>query len=327
MAHWQGRASETDLTSAPLAFGKLRTRGDFVRTPGYNETCRHFDSFLERSLSWANERQGKGWAAAFMQGGIVAFAYRPPEATGDASLLVGVMAPSHDSVGRRYPLVLAVRAPLAPFLQAPHVVPLVFADFFEAAAERLAGALRTASVDELTACVHALGPVPLSGVAEATALYEAWAHRTALSQVWAALFLEWGTTLPRVALHMVLASTSPFRGIEGPSVGLGLRLPLGGAAATALAFWVDVVRRAARWERTVPSVFWCPDDSLVLQLGDDLPPTLLGDLWGSSGESEQLFSLGHARQAADIFTLPAAVEALLAIDDAPVRTLLTDVGA
>lgn len=316
-----------DVTSAPVAFGKLRALGDFVRTSGYVETCRHFEAFVERSLAWATDRHGKAWAPAFAHGGIVAFVYQPPQATGDASLLVGVMAPSHDAVGRRYPLVIAVRAPLEPFTRAPQVLPLVFADFFDAASQRLASALRSTSAAELEACVRQLGPVPLGGAGEALASYHAWAQATALHDVWAALFpAERAAALPRVAIQMLLASAEPLRGRERPMINLGLRLPLGDAAATAVAFWVDLVRQVARWQRTVPSVFWCPDDSIVLQLGDELPSSLLGDCWVEGAESDQLFSLEQAHSARSLATLSTSLESLLATDTTSAWALLAAFG-
>lgn len=326
MFRLQGRSHRADSASPLVAFGKVPALGDFVRTAGYDDTCQHFESFVDRSLAWANDRQGRAWGPAFDRGGMLAFVYQSPRAAGDASLLVGVMAPSRDAVGRRYPLAIAMRAPLAPFAPVPQVLPLVFADFFEAASRQLPAALRARSAAELEACLAPVNAAPLGGVPEALMLYKAWSHATTLGQVWAALFPpEQIPALPRVALQMVLASTGPLRGRERPAVGLGLRLPLGDAAAAAVAFWVDLVCQAACWRQTAPGIFWCPDDSIVLQLGDEPPATLLGDCWGEGGESEQLFSLEQARGARSLPALPPAVDALLANDGATVGALLSGV--
>jgi type VI secretion system ImpM family protein len=310
----------------PVAFGKVPALGDFVSTPGYGDTCRHFEGFVERSLAWASERDGVAWSSAFDQGGIVAFVYQPPQATGDASLLVGVMAPSRDAAGRRYPLAVAVRAPLTPFAQSPQLLPLVFADFFDGASRLLPIVLRAASAGELEACVSRVESVNLGSVPEALMLYKAWSNTTKLGQVWSALFSpERAPTLARVALQMVLASAGPLRGQERPAVKLGLRLPLGEAAAAAVAFWVDLVRQAARWRQTVPNVFWCPDDSIVIQLGDETPMTLLSDCWGEGGESEQLFSLAQAHSSRSLPVLSPTLEALLADETTTVGALLASV--
>ncbi|HEU4534544.1 MAG TPA: hypothetical protein VFS00_10520, partial [Polyangiaceae bacterium] len=100
----------------------------------------------------------------------------------------------------------------------------------------------------------------------------------------------------------------------------------GDAASTAVAFWVDLVRQAARWQRTVPSVLWCPDDSIVLQLGDELPSSLLGDCWVEGAASEQLFSLEQAHSARSLVTLSAPIESLLATEGASAAALLAALG-
>jgi hypothetical protein len=76
----------------------------------------------------------------------------------------------------------------------------------------------------------------------------------------------------------------------------------------------------------VPSVFWCPDDSIVLQLGDELPSSLLGDCWVEGAESEQLFSLEQAHSARSLATLSPSLESLLATDTTSAWALLAAFG-
>ena len=279
-----------DEPLVPVAFGKIWSMGDFVVTAGRSDTLKRYEAFLGNCMDWAQERRPV-WKEAYKRGGVQAFAYRLPSAAKDPSLVVGVMRPSTDAIGRLHPMAVAVRAPLAPFLSAPHLVPLVFTSFFHNATEALPYLADARSLAELQALVERIEVPTLANIDETAALYATWSRTGALRDVWAALFGPYGDShLPLVAVQAIIDSASPFRGKESPPTPLGLKLPLGEAAGEGAAFWIDLLRHAARWKQTVPSFFWSNDDTMLLQLGDEVPTTVLADLWCPQYESDHIYS-------------------------------------
>jgi hypothetical protein len=108
---------------------------------------------------------------------------------------------------------------------------------------------------------------------------------------------------------------------------LSLRLPLGLAGGPTLCFWIDLVRRAAGWGSTVPSLFWSHDGTdgvALLHLGKP-PKETLAELWMPRGECEQIADLTTVPSPALVELLPPlppALQTLLSSPDASVAQLL-----
>jgi type VI secretion system protein ImpM len=92
---------------SPLAgfFGKIPTRGDFVRQGLPADFTGAMDQWWQRVLPYSQARLGKGWEDAWMQAPIWCFAL-PPGRCG-AGAAVGLWLPSTDKVGRLFPLTIA----------------------------------------------------------------------------------------------------------------------------------------------------------------------------------------------------------------------------
>jgi type VI secretion system protein ImpM len=130
--------------------GKLPAHGDFVRRALPPSFCEPWDAWLQAGMTAARESLGEAFDAAWAGAPAWRFAL-PPGACGPEAV-AGVMAPSMDSVGRRFPLTLAATTlPLGPGL------PLWPAAWFAA----LEGLLRHAQAEALTAdALAALLPEP-----------------------------------------------------------------------------------------------------------------------------------------------------------------------
>lgn len=86
------------------AFGKMPALGDFFRLGAERDFIAPWDLWLQSTLLAAERDLGPGFEAAYMSAPIWRFAL-PPGVAGPQGA-VGVLMPSVDRVGRRFPLTL-----------------------------------------------------------------------------------------------------------------------------------------------------------------------------------------------------------------------------
>ena len=101
-------AAMTESTRVGL-FGKLPTRGDFVRVGLPGNFIEPWDAWLQRALDAARRAMGERWLPAFLDAPVWRFCL-PSWACGPGAVL-GLMLPSVDRVGRYFPLTLAAVYP------------------------------------------------------------------------------------------------------------------------------------------------------------------------------------------------------------------------
>lgn len=99
---------------APGWFGKLPSHGDFLarRLPPAVRLC--FDDWLQRGLLQSRADLGQAWLPAWLASPLWRFVVAPGVCGEQAWM--GVMMPSHDRVGRCFPLLLMTAADAAPLL-------------------------------------------------------------------------------------------------------------------------------------------------------------------------------------------------------------------
>lgn len=318
-------SSQPSFTPWVAAFGKVPRVADFVRTRT-DATTSVFEELVAEAMAWGDARRGARWSGAFGSGDAHAFVYRAPARAGSRSLLAGVLKPSRDAIGRLFPLVVTAPIPDGAFASAPHVLPLVLGDFLHEATETLLSGDGIASGAELDARVSRMR-APWLDAASASAEYTQFLTSTPLAAAFGAIF---GAGDAAAALHAVVTivdAVAPIRGEEPPTSRLSLRLPLGGAGPAAAAFWLDVVRAAARWQRTVPTSFWSFDGergAILIQLGDT-PASAIVELWSPDADSDHVCDLtvAPARDAASILArAPAPLQQVLRDPRVPVMALL-----
>ncbi|HEX3343182.1 MAG TPA: type VI secretion system-associated protein TagF, partial [Polyangiaceae bacterium] len=227
-------------------FGKTPRMGDFLRVGTGGPAGEALEQWVEQGLGTAETRRGRYWPSLYGAGAPYAFIFRPPRASPTRETLVGVIKPSVDSVGRRFPLVVYATALPRPNVPWPHVLPIALGDFFDAAATLLMEADNVTGIADMQAALTRLMPPRLADADRSAQEYEAWAGTTLLTHAFNVVYgEEQAMSVPR-ALHTILEAIGPFRGEESPATKLGLRLPLGRGGIAAAAFWLDTVRRVAR---------------------------------------------------------------------------------
>lgn len=302
--------------------GKVPQVAEFVRAHGGDDRLANYDAWVTESFEWALGHAGRSFPDVFAAGGVYAFGLRSAENAHE--LVAGVIGPSADSAGRRFPLTIAASLRLAEALVAsPEVTPLVLESLW-AEAGALWSPVREGGLPNLPAAAAGFRPAPDLGVDEARELYAAWAAGLPLQKLWELVGL-----VPEAApdcLSFLVAAAEPFRGVEHPDTRLSLRVPLGHAGGVALCFWIDAVRRVLRWQRTVPSFFWWhagDHGAALIHLGAP-PRATLAELFLPSDTRDEICDL--TRRPSDPSALPppaASLAGVLARPEAAIAELLS----
>jgi type VI secretion system ImpM family protein len=277
--------------SAVAVFGKTPRMGDFLRVGSGGPAGEALEQWVEQGLGHAEAKRGAGWPPAYNSGATYAFIFHPPRAANVREVLVGVMKPSVDAVGRRFPLVVYARG-LPRTFSWPHAIPMALGDFFDSAATLLLEADSVTGIADMQNALRRISQPNLGAAQRDAQEYDVWAASTYLGQAWNVVYGGDPLSAPR-AIHTIMESVAPFRGVESPATKLGLRLPLGPGGIAAAVFWLDTIRRLARTPAEIRTCFWCFDGSqgsTIVQLGDT-PASILTELWSPDPNNDFLCDL------------------------------------
>ncbi|QFQ88755.1 type VI secretion system-associated protein TagF [Paracoccus kondratievae] len=122
------------ITGEAGLYGKHPGFGDFV-SAGLAEGWRGFGDWVQAALGQWRDGLGEDWQARFDAAPVLCF-WIGPVLCGIGQSLRGIMAPSRDRSGRRFPLAVAQTGGAAPVLDPAQ-------DFYAAAAQALAALLAT----------------------------------------------------------------------------------------------------------------------------------------------------------------------------------------
>ncbi|MCA9643244.1 MAG: type VI secretion system-associated protein TagF [Polyangiaceae bacterium] len=311
-------------------FGKLPKAGDFLRGGVAGEPASGFERWIEQGMVYGSTRRGD-WQQAFDGGALHGFIYRAPPNVGAVSVIVGVIRPSRDTVGRRFPLVIFSQIPEPVLSGAPHIAPLMLGDFFELASEVLLDA-HGMTAEEFRAAVLGIPAPRIDQLATYIAEYNDWVSATPLATPLSVTYGQPDGAAAPHAIDTLIQCVAPFIGQEPMTTPLSARLPLGAGGVASAAFWIDVARRVARWRRTVPSAFWSASDddgTLLLQLGAT-PHSSLAELWSPDPDSDHVCDLRHAPRLSResiLGRLPPAIGQALNSPGHPVGYFLQALGS
>jgi type VI secretion system ImpM family protein len=273
-------------------FGKLPKIPDFVHVRVSGQAWGGFETWLTQAVAWHEASRPASWQTLCAERRPLAFVYRPPRSTHAPEVLVGVLWPSSDVVGRRFPLVAFSRMAERDVGPEPHLLPPALTPYFEALAARGEGLGALDSVAAVDAHFRDV-PDPMQGSPDLSASYANWTTVTQWADLWADLYGRVERDDVYGVLSMVVEAVRPFIGQEAPSTPLALRLPLGSAPGVNSSFWIDFLRSCARWRTTVPTMFWSlaePRSAILLQLGDPHVSSL-SELWFPDRDNDHAINL------------------------------------
>ena len=279
----------------PGLLGKLPCQADFLRVNATGPLTHALHRWLEEG------HEGLLAAKARLPEGPTAFVFGAP---GEKEVLIGVLVPSVDKVGRAFPCAVfrACEATLA--ARELSALPFAFEPFLRGAAELLAAAPMLGS-GELSSRLAVLdGPIDFSRGHQlrAQALGGPAAPLSAL------LGVEEGP--PYYAVRTFLSACEADRAAMPSSARVTLDCPV--SPALPAGFWLELARRLLRWSAGPPSLLWS-SSRLLISLGPS-PGGALLFLANPDHPSSRLWPLRTQKAAAVLSAkqglLPAQREAL-----------------
>lgn len=138
------KRTQTESAPSYALFGKLPNRADFVHVNATHPVAQEFDQMIQRVME-ALARQA-GWEAAYDAMAAVDFYYVSRDLRW---VFVGVLKPSHDQAGRRYPMVAGAVLPAEAVDGSAHLAPIAYEVFFDGLREQVENAVEN-SVEALS---------------------------------------------------------------------------------------------------------------------------------------------------------------------------------
>ncbi len=270
-------------------FGKLPSKGDFIRHHASAPELQALDEWISGTLDHAQASLGDKFRQ-YYKSFFGLFIFRPPSTTpGEPPerALVGAWAASGDSAGRVFPMVVFGSYDYGELVQLRGAAPLALWSLFTSAYE-LATQGRKLDAGLFVERVQGIWVPPIDDVGALLSGYETFLRENTVDAFW-----DTTIRLPETrysSMERIRSAVEPFRGVELGTTPLSVRCPLHEADAYAVAVWVDLIVRLARWECTLPSVFWTPQGSALVHLGAP-PRTTLRELLEPDPDADTVIDL------------------------------------
>lgn len=322
------------LFSSPVGFfGKLPAYPDFVRKNAGGPLARALDNWVQEGVAQMNVQGDEGWKERFDAGSGKNFLYH----TDDPSrILVGVLMPSRDQGGRRYPFSLFANAGSGRNGQHVHLLPEAYAVFLQAATRLLADPAR--AVGELNSGKAAgLATVLPQNLYDFDRRYKQYIELKKMADFWSETI--GGPVEPTKYLLMrnLLSTLAPLRGKDVRKFELCLALPVSATFAARgfqIAVYLAMCRRMLGQPVNSLVGFWDTAPTVGrtrLYLFFRPPgPRYLFSLFDPASAGEVIWDMATigADQAAEIRgKLPAEIVALLDNADLSIETFLARLGS
>lgn len=255
----------------PIAyFGKIPAHGDFIRYQAGGNALRALDTWLQQGLHFASSQLNQQFDAAYSAMGTCAFYFTPRDAE---HVYVGVLQPSHDSVGRTYPFLIMQEVDGAAF-DAHRIahVPLRFNPFLEGAA----ALARDAAAGQVGRETLTSRTEELNGQVDdekGVAFFGRYLQQTTVTSFWERLWGYAQDSRKYLLFKNLFDILLPLRNGIPAGYPLVLRFPLCPDAKTIdydVSFWLGLCLRLLKYPEVQPSFFWTYPDA-----GQETPPFLL----------------------------------------------------
>ncbi|WP_206047058.1 type VI secretion system-associated protein TagF, partial [Noviherbaspirillum denitrificans] len=138
------RRADTGLIASYTLYGKLPNRADFVRVNADHAAAAEFDELIQRTFERLAYQDR--WEESYDTAKPVEFQYVSRDLR---HIMIGILAPSRDQAGRRYPLVATAILPSDSVAGYTHVAPIAYEVFFDGLREQVMSAVEN-SVEALS---------------------------------------------------------------------------------------------------------------------------------------------------------------------------------
>lgn len=275
---------------APGCYGKLPIHGDFIRHRAGDPEIDALDQWLQAGILTGRQAAAAAFDATWDATPPARFLYRSPRTR---RVYAGVLTPSVDKAGRRFPFLVFARVEARPEEIEPSVYPLLVSGFLERA-RAAAGTLK--DLKAVPGAIDALQqPLDPAGAKRACMTY---VSETRLPAFWSSIFGS-AEDPRKYLLSYNLAEILTPRAVPR----YALRLPAGGGGEAEVAFWLELTRRLCRSAELPTLTLWgdapagaAPGLTLLL---DDLQAKYFLPLLWPQRDSEFLYPLAGDGTPAD----------------------------
>lgn len=138
------KRAEAGVHASFTLYGKLPNRADFVRVNADHAAATEFDDLIQRTFERLALQDD--WERSYDASTPVEFQYVSRD---HRHTFLGVLSPSWDQVGRRYPLIAGAILPSESIAGYAHIAPIAYEVFFDGLREQVATAVEN-SVEALS---------------------------------------------------------------------------------------------------------------------------------------------------------------------------------
>ncbi len=237
-------------------FGKIPAKGDFIRHNVSSATARAFEQWVQESNDSLRGAGGELPAHA------IRIVFTPP---GSDTTIVGVLVPSQDKVGRKFPLVIFGSAPVAETRNHFSLTPVIWAPFLDSAAA-LGERAAEMELDQLKAALPNLPQPGSSDVTRATEVGEKTLAHPLTSELHERLFGP-GSSMHLYAYQTFLTACQDASKSDPKKPATVLDCPI--QVDVDLFAWLELTKRVFGFPPAHPQALWVEDPAprLLVSLG------------------------------------------------------------
>lgn len=237
-------------------FGKLSSRGDFVRHNGSTPAVRALDAWIQNGLRTLGQRIDGGLDGAFDNAGSSGFVLRHLDAPGP---VLGTIRPSRDASGRTYPFFVLLQlddagADRASSIRMAREHAVFFASSVRAVDAAVSGEMDTSDLDNWmleNAGRFATGSTQTSN---GDARFDSIRFSALCERLWG----SFESDRKLAVFHNLWSVFEPLRDPDRPMPGYGVQIPLANEELLipSVAFWLSVCHRLMGRPGPAPSLIW-----------------------------------------------------------------------
>jgi type VI secretion system protein ImpM len=284
---------------SPICFGKIPTFGDFVRHNAASKEVEVLDQWLQEGLIFAKNRLHPNLDLAYKKAPVYHFVFPSNQ---DTRSLIGLISPSFDKIGRKYPFLVAVAMDNALIhSNRAQLIPAVLGPFLGKATALVKEAVEGRINENLGEMVENLGSSIDLADDYYSSHYDEFKKSTDLTRFMDGLFGHFESMKKYQLFHNLNEFLRPLKGYDIRQLNYGLRFPLGKEAAQnvfEVAFWQEMIYQFFPTYSAVPYIFYSSDPSVYhayLFLFFRLPsPNNFANLLQVDLENDQVYKLDAA---------------------------------
>jgi len=245
------------LSSSSLIgfFGKLPAYPDFVRQNAGSPLARALDTWIHEGVAQMNVQGGDDWKTRFDAAVPKNFLFHVDD---PSKLLVGVLVPSRDKSGRRYPFSIFANAASGKNGQQVHLMPEAFGVFLKAAG-RMLGDLNSAAEEVRSGKVSALATVLPQNLYECDRRYTRLLEIQKMADFWTGAVGDFAGPAKYLIMRNLLSALLPLREKDLRKFELCLTVPIAAQAVAQgfqIAVWLAIVRLLLKLPTSSIVAFW-----------------------------------------------------------------------